>query len=50
MVGLAVGQMGDFGGGWLSAPFGDGGIDTEAAVFWGDECCPDCSACPTCQG
>lgn len=48
MTGLAVGQYGDFGDGWAGAPFDDG-INAEAAVFWGDECCPRCSTCATCQ-
>jgi hypothetical protein len=36
--------------GWWGQPFGDNGPDSEAMVFWGDECCPACDTCPICQG
>ena len=49
MTGLAVGQHGDFGAGDQGPPY-DGGLNAQSAVFWGDECCPDCPWCPICQG
>ena len=39
----------DLGDGWWGQPFDDG-INTQAAIFWGDECCAECSWCPICQG
>ncbi len=47
--GIALAQVADRGDQWWGAPFDDG-IDTQAAIFGGDECCPDCAWCPTCQG
>lgn len=46
---LAVGQVRGGGDDWWGQPF-DGGVNAEAAIFWGDECCPNCATCPTCQG
>ncbi|MBK6763045.1 MAG: hypothetical protein IPG68_07105 [Micrococcales bacterium] len=48
LTGLATGQAMGQGDGWWGQPFDDG-FNVEAAVFWGDECCPDCSRCPICQ-
>ncbi len=48
LTGLATGQAMGQGGGWWGQPYHDG-FNVEAAVFWGDECCPDCSRCPICQ-
>lgn len=50
ITGLAGGQAWGGGDGWWGQPFGDDGPNTEAMAFWGDECCPDCSRCPICQG
>lgn len=50
VTGLAMGQAGGHGDGWWGQPFGDDGVNTEAMVFWGDECCPACRQCPICQG
>jgi hypothetical protein len=47
--GLVTGQALGQGDGWWGQPFDDG-IDAQSAVFWGDECCPDCSRCPICRG
>lgn len=49
-TGLVSGQAWGRGDGWWGQPFGDDGPNTEAMVFWGDDCCPDCSRCQTCQG
>ncbi len=49
-TGLAMGQAWGRGDSWLGKPFDDDGINTEAAVFWGDDCCPDCWRCPICNG
>ena len=38
------GQHGD---GWWDNPSMT--VSMLVAVFWGDECCPDCSRCPICQ-
>lgn len=48
--GLVMGQVWGRGDGWWGQPFGDDGPNTEAMVFWGDGCCPDCAECTICQG
>ncbi len=50
VTGLAMGQAWGRGDSWLGKPFDDDGINAEAAVFWGDDCCPDCWCCPICNG
>lgn len=50
ITGLAMGLVGGHGDDWWGQPFGDDGPNTEAMVFWGDECCPACGQCPICQG
>ena len=45
-MGQAVGDGDD----WWGQPFGADGANTEAMVFWGDECCLDCARCSICQG
>ena len=50
ITGLVMGQAVGTGDGWWGQPFGDGGPNTEAMTFWGDECCADCAHCPICQG
>jgi hypothetical protein len=50
ITGLAMGQAWGQGDDWWGQPFGDDGPNSEAMVFWGDGCCPDCSQCPICQG
>ena len=42
-------QTADLGDGWWGQPFDDG-INTQAAIFWGDECCAECSWCPDLPG
>lgn len=49
LTGMALGQLAGFADGWWGEPF-SGGVNTQAAVFWADECCPDCAFCPICQG
>lgn len=49
LTGLAMGQAWGRGDDWWGQPFGDAGANTEAMVFWGDGCCPDCATCPICQ-
>lgn len=48
VTGLALGQAAGTGDGWWGQPFDDG-VNTQATVFWADECCPACSSCPICQ-
>lgn len=44
-----MGQAWGRGDDWWGQPFGGDGPNTQAMVFWGDSCCPDCERCPTCQ-
>ena len=50
LTGLASGQAWGRGDDWWGQPFGDEGPNTQALVFWGDECCPDCATCSICHG
>jgi hypothetical protein len=49
VTGLAMGQAWGRGDDWWGQPFGGDGPNSEAMVFWGDECCPQCASCPICQ-